>query len=140
MANVPQNLSFGVPHESFESNVTVVDSKQRSNPFDVVISQKSLSYIILLLSDVKKEVNLENVNNLLDASNLDIDPIFVKGFVDSMNYIKTGEIIDKQSNSFRTSGTLTENIEASETRKPEEVQKDESPEESGDDMGFGLFD
>ena len=41
MANVPQNLSFGVPHESFESNVTVVDSKQRSNPFDVVISQKS---------------------------------------------------------------------------------------------------
>ena len=109
------------------------------------IAETAVPYAILALHDDNIEITEENVQKLLVASNITVQPIWVKIFVQHFENKNIGEFLS----SFTSSGSapVAGGAAPAAAAKPvggaapaAAAAKPAAKEESDEEMGMGLFD
>lgn len=106
-------------------------------------AELAVPYAMLVLHDDKVEITEENVNKLLEAAGISVEPIWVKVFIQAFAGQDLGKFLTNISagvGAAPAAAPAAAAPAAAAAGKKEEkapAKKEESEEE---DMGFGLFD
>lgn len=108
------------------------------------IAQVAVPYAMLALQDASMEITEDNINKMLQAAKITVEPVWVKIFVQAFAGKDINEFLTSISAGASTgSAPVAAAASSAAAAAPvaaaskKEVKKEESEDE---DMGFGLFD
>lgn len=104
-------------------------------------AELAVPYAMLVLHDDKVEITEENINKVLDAAGISVEPIWVKVFIQAF----AGQDLSKFLTNISSGvGAAPAAAPAAAAAAPAAASKKEekapAKEESEEEMGFGLFD
>lgn len=107
------------------------------------IAEVAVPYAILALHDDKVEITVENINKVLNAAGIEVEPIWVQVFAKAFAGKDIGELLTRftaGAASAAPAAGAAPAAAAAEAPAAGKAKKEEKKEESDEDMGFGLFD
>lgn len=108
------------------------------------VAEVAVPYAMLVLHDDKVEITEENVNKVLEAAGIEVEPIWVKVFVQAFAGQDLGKFLTNITASAgsapaaASSAAAAPAAAAAKEDKKAPAKKEETEEE--EEMGFGLFD
>ncbi|CAL8072015.1 unnamed protein product [Orchesella dallaii] len=101
-------------------------------------------YASLILADDEVAITGEKIQTILKAAGVDVEPYWPGLFAKALEGINVRDLITNVGSGVGAApaagGGDAPAAAADAPAKKEEKKKEESEDESGDDMGFGLFD
>lgn len=106
------------------------------------IAEVAVPYAILALHDDKVEITVENINKVLTAAGIEVEPIWVQVFAKAFAGKDVGELLTRFTAGAASAAPAAGAAPAAAAEAPAagKGKKEEKKEESDEDMGFGLFD
>lgn len=106
------------------------------------VAEIAVPYAMLALQDASMEITEENINKMLQAAKITVEPVWVKIFVQAFAGKDINEFLTNISAGAAAAAPVAATGAAvSSGAAPAAAKKEEKKEESEeDDMGFGLFD
>lgn len=108
------------------------------------IAEVAVPYAILALHDDKVDITPENINKILNAAGIEVEPIWVQVFAKAFAGKDIGELLTRFSASAGSAApaaaAAAPAAAAAAAPAAGKAKKEEKKEESDEDMGFGLFD
>lgn len=106
-------------------------------------AELAVPYAMLVLHDDKVEITEENVNKVLDAAGISVEPIWVKVFIQAFAGQDLGKFLTNISSGVGAAPAAAPAAAAAAAAPAAGGKKEEKAppkEESEEEMGFGLFD
>merc|ERR1711883_2725 len=106
------------------------------------MSEQACTYAALILQDEGLEISADNLNKLIKAAGVSVEPFWPGLFAQALAGCNVGELITNIGSgvgSAPAGGAAAGGAAAAEEAPKEEEKKEESEEESDSDMGFDLF-
>lgn len=104
------------------------------------IAEVAVPYAILALHDDKVEITVENINKVLVAAGIEVEPIWVQVFAKAFAGKDVGELLTRFTAGAASAAPAAAAAPVAAAAAPAKGKKEEKKEESDEDMGFGLFD
>jgi ribosomal protein L12E/L44/L45/RPP1/RPP2 len=107
-------------------------------------AELAIPYAMLVLHDDKVEVTADNINKVLAAAGIEVEPIWVKIFVDAFAGQDLGKFLTNITAGVGSAPAPAAGAASAAAAAPAAGKKEEKApakkEESEEEMGFGLFD
>merc|ERR1712066_386044 len=106
-------------------------------------SELACTYAALILQDEGMDINADNIQKIIKAANVTVEPFWPGLFAQALSSCNVAELITNIGSGMGSGGGAAAAPAAggaAEEAPKEEEKKEESESESDDDMGFGLFD
>merc|ERR1712193_277739 len=99
-------------------------------------SEQACTYAALILQDEGLEISADNLQKLIKAAGVSVEPFWPGLFAQALSSCNVAELITNIGSGV---GAAPAAGGAAEEAPKEEAKKEESEEESDSDMGFDLF-
>ncbi len=108
-------------------------------------AELAIPYAMLVLHDDKVEITADNINKVLTAAGIEVEPIWIKVFVDAFAGQDLGKFLTNitagvGSAPAQAAGGVPAAAAAPAAGGKKEEKAAAKKEESEEEMGFGLFD
>lgn len=106
-------------------------------------AELAVPYAMLVLHDDKVEITEENINKVLDAAGISVEPIWVKVFIQAFAGQDLSKFLTNISSGVGAAPAAAPAAAAAAAAPAAASKKEEkapAKEESEEEMGFGLFD
>merc|ERR1712050_12686 len=113
-----------------------------SNTFKMANSELCCAYAALILHDSDVEINADNLNKVIKAANVSVEPFWPGLFASALSGVDVAGLITNIGSGVGSApaGGAAAGGAAADAAPAEEAKKEESEEEESDsDMGFDLF-
>merc|ERR1712018_128093 len=116
---------------------------RNTNNQKIMSSEQACTYAALILQDEGLEISADNLQKLIKAAGVSVEPFWPGLFAQALSSCNVAELITNIGSGMGSGGGAAAPAAggaAAEEAPKEEEKKEESESESDDDMGFGLFD
>merc|ERR1711931_303205 len=115
----------------------LLNLKTQKNPSNMANSELCCTYAALILHDSDVEINADNLNKVIKAAGVSVEPFWPGLFASTLTGVDVAGLITNIGSGV---GSAPAGGAAADAAPAEEAKKEESEEEESDsDMGFDLF-